>query len=282
MNQETGIAILAPGLLGGSLALAARKRFPLTPIRVWARRSEAVEEVRQRIPSAIGCESIANCLQDVSLAILCMPVQHMPAAFTASFAARLNSVCNIEVLEAKDGDRVINGRVLIAPGGKHMQLKRSGAQYVVEVKDGPLINHHRPSCDVLFRSVAACAGATCATCRWWPPAATTSAAWRRCTPQRRRIQPQPARRRDLLVHHPAPDVAAPRTAPVGPQRKGLRRATAPAGLVHHPVERDVRQRPLPVAAPHICVGTGKPHLLHVTPRTAGEQHRWKGPAPQLM
>jgi len=85
-------------------------------------------------------------------------VQHMPAAFTASFAARLNSVCNIEVLEAKDGDRVINGRVLIAPGGKHMQLKRSGAQYVVEVKDGPLINHHRPSCDVLFRSVAACAG----------------------------------------------------------------------------------------------------------------------------
>ncbi|MFO1440448.1 MAG: prephenate dehydrogenase/arogenate dehydrogenase family protein [Verrucomicrobiaceae bacterium] len=80
MNQETGIAILAPGLLGGSLALAARKRFPLTPIRVWARRSEAVEEVRQRIPSAIGCESIANCLQDVSLAILCMPVQHMPAA----------------------------------------------------------------------------------------------------------------------------------------------------------------------------------------------------------
>lgn len=85
-------------------------------------------------------------------------VQHMPAAFTASFASRLNSLCNIEVLEAKDGDRLINGRVLIAPGGKHMQLKRSGAQYVVEVKDGPLINHHRPSCDVLFRSVAACAG----------------------------------------------------------------------------------------------------------------------------
>ncbi len=85
-------------------------------------------------------------------------VQHMPAAFTASFAARLNSICQLEVLEAQDGDRVINGRVLIAPGGKHMQLRRSGAQYVVEVKDGPLINHHRPSVDVLFRSVAACAG----------------------------------------------------------------------------------------------------------------------------
>lgn len=85
-------------------------------------------------------------------------VQHMPEKFTASFAARLNSVCDMEVLEASNGDRVINGRVLIAPGGKHMTLKRSGAQYVVEVRDGPLINHHRPSVDVLMRSVAACAG----------------------------------------------------------------------------------------------------------------------------
>ncbi|MCK6432643.1 MAG: chemotaxis response regulator protein-glutamate methylesterase [Aquabacterium sp.] len=85
-------------------------------------------------------------------------VQHMPERFTASYAARLNQLLELEVLEARDGDRVINGRVLIAPGGKHMQLRRSGAQYVVEVKDGPLINHHRPSVDVLFRSVAHCAG----------------------------------------------------------------------------------------------------------------------------
>ncbi|PXW95508.1 two-component system chemotaxis response regulator CheB [Sphaerotilus hippei] len=85
-------------------------------------------------------------------------VQHMPEKFTASFAARLNGICDLEVLEARDGDRVINGRVLIAPGGRHMQLKRSGAQYVVQVRDGPLINHHRPSVDVLFRSVAQCAG----------------------------------------------------------------------------------------------------------------------------
>jgi two-component system chemotaxis response regulator CheB len=62
------------------------------------------------------------------------------------------------LLEARDGVRVISGRVLIAPGGKHMSLKRSGAQYVVEVKDGPLIGHHRPSVNVLFRSVAHCAG----------------------------------------------------------------------------------------------------------------------------
>jgi two-component system, chemotaxis family, protein-glutamate methylesterase/glutaminase len=85
-------------------------------------------------------------------------VQHMPAQFTASFAQRLNSIVDMEVLEARSGDRVIDGRVLIAPGGKHMRLKRSGAQYVVEVFDGPLVNHHRPSVDVLFRSVAQCAG----------------------------------------------------------------------------------------------------------------------------
>lgn len=85
-------------------------------------------------------------------------VQHMPEKFTQSFAARLNTMSDLEVLEAKDGDRVINGRVLVAPGGRHMQLKRSGAQYVVEVRDGPLVNHHKPSVDVLFKSVAQCAG----------------------------------------------------------------------------------------------------------------------------
>lgn len=85
-------------------------------------------------------------------------VQHMPPNFTASLAARLNTLTGLEVLEAKDGDRVLNGRVLFAPGGRHMRLKRSGAQYVVEVFDGPLVNHHRPCVDVLFKSVAACAG----------------------------------------------------------------------------------------------------------------------------
>lgn len=85
-------------------------------------------------------------------------VQHMPEKFTALFAQRLNQVCDLEVLEAQDGQRVITGRVLIAPGGKHMTVKRNGAQYVVEVKDGPPVNRHRPSVDVLFRSVAKCAG----------------------------------------------------------------------------------------------------------------------------
>jgi len=85
-------------------------------------------------------------------------VQHMPEKFTAMFAERLNSLCQIEVREAKNGDRVIPGRALIAPGGKHMMLKRNGAQYVVEVVDGPLVNRHKPSVDVLFRSVAKFAG----------------------------------------------------------------------------------------------------------------------------
>ena len=85
-------------------------------------------------------------------------VQHMPEKFTASFAERLNSLCAIEVREARNGDRVSPGLALIAPGGRHMLLKRSGAQYQVEVMDGPLVNRHRPSVDVLFRSTAKCAG----------------------------------------------------------------------------------------------------------------------------
>ncbi|MCY1283857.1 Chemotaxis response regulator protein-glutamate methylesterase [compost metagenome] len=85
-------------------------------------------------------------------------VQHMPEKFTRSFAQRLNSLCVIEVREAQDGDRLLPGLALIAPGGKHMLIKRSGAQYMVEVKDGPLVSRHRPSVDVLFRSAALQAG----------------------------------------------------------------------------------------------------------------------------
>ncbi|HYG40586.1 MAG TPA: chemotaxis response regulator protein-glutamate methylesterase [Cytophagales bacterium] len=85
-------------------------------------------------------------------------VQHMPEMFTKSFAARLNQLCRITVKEAENGDTVIRGRALIAPGNKHMLLKRSGARYYVEVIDGPFVNRHRPSVDVLFRSTAQYAG----------------------------------------------------------------------------------------------------------------------------
>ncbi|HNN81952.1 MAG TPA: chemotaxis protein CheB, partial [Leptospiraceae bacterium] len=81
-------------------------------------------------------------------------VQHMPEKFTAAFADRLNKLSKIEVREASDRDRVLPGLALIAPGNRHMSLKRSGAQYHVEVSDGPLVSRHRPSVDVLFRSVA--------------------------------------------------------------------------------------------------------------------------------
>ncbi len=86
-------------------------------------------------------------------------VQHMPENFTTAFANRLDSLCAASVKEAADNDTVIPGRVLIAPGSKHMLLKRSGARYYVEVKDGPLVSRHRPSVDVLFRSAARYAGA---------------------------------------------------------------------------------------------------------------------------
>ncbi|RZI84621.1 MAG: chemotaxis response regulator protein-glutamate methylesterase [Rubrivivax sp.] len=102
-------------------------------------------------------EVVLTALPRVSPGIVI--VQHMPEKFTAAFADRLNSICQIRVKEAQHNDRVVPGQALIAPGGKHMVLKRSGAQYFVEVLDGPLVNRHRPSVDVLFRSVAKTAGA---------------------------------------------------------------------------------------------------------------------------
>ena len=101
-------------------------------------------------------EAVLTVLPRVSPGIVI--VQHMPEKFTASFAERLNGLCEIEVKEAANMDRVVPGRALIAPGGKHLLLKRSGAQYHVEVVDGPLVSRHRPSVDVLFRSVAKFAG----------------------------------------------------------------------------------------------------------------------------
>ena len=86
-------------------------------------------------------------------------VQHMPEHFTAAFAKRLNGLCAIEVLEARNGEEIVSGRALIAPGGKQMSVRRSGLGFAVEVMNGPYINRHRPSVDFLFRSVAANVGA---------------------------------------------------------------------------------------------------------------------------
>lgn len=86
-------------------------------------------------------------------------VQHMPEGFTEAFAKRLNQVCQVEVREARDQDRIVPGVALIAPGGRqHMLLERSGANYQVVLREGPPVNYHRPSVDVLFQSVARHAG----------------------------------------------------------------------------------------------------------------------------
>lgn len=103
-----------------------------------------------------GLELVLAALPRVTPGIVI--VQHMPEKFTLMFAERLNGLCQVEVREAKNNDRVLPGLALIAPGGRHMLLKRSGAQYRVEIVDGPLVNRHRPSVDVLFRSAARSAG----------------------------------------------------------------------------------------------------------------------------
>jgi two-component system, chemotaxis family, protein-glutamate methylesterase/glutaminase len=86
-------------------------------------------------------------------------VQHMPEVFTAAFARRIDQLVDVEVKEAEEGDRVVSGRALIAPGNRHMLVRRRGGEYVVELSDGPLVSRHKPSVDVLFRSVAQAAGA---------------------------------------------------------------------------------------------------------------------------
>ena len=121
--------------------------------------TETTDKVIAIGASTGGTEALRDVLQATPPGLPGMViVQHMPEQFTAAFAKRLNGLCRIEVREAKNGDRVRPGLALIAPGNRHMLLKRSGAQYFVEIVDGPLVSRHRPSVDVLFRSVARYAG----------------------------------------------------------------------------------------------------------------------------
>ncbi len=143
-------------------AAVATPPAPLRPAAVLAAGAMAVTTDR-----VVAVGSSTGGVQAIETLLTALPrtapgmviVQHMPERFTAALADRLNGLCAMEVKEAADGDRVVDGRVLIAPGGRHMQLLRSGAQYVVSVRDGPLVNRHKPSVDVLFKSVAHCAGA---------------------------------------------------------------------------------------------------------------------------
>ncbi|EHC73488.1 Chemotaxis response regulator CheB [Salmonella enterica subsp. enterica serovar Mississippi str. A4-633] len=106
-----------------------------------------------------GTEAIRHVLQPLPLSSPAVIItQHMPPGFTRSFAERLNKLCQISVKEAEDGERVLPGHAYIAPGDKHMELARSGANYQIKIHDGPPVNRHRPSVDVLFHSVAKHAG----------------------------------------------------------------------------------------------------------------------------
>jgi two-component system chemotaxis response regulator CheB len=106
--------------------------------------TQAIEEILRALPA-----------DSPGIAI----VQHMPVNFTAMYAQRLNDCCAMQVREARDGDRLERGLVLIAPGGQHMQLRKAGGQYYAVVREGPRVNRHLPSVDVLFQSAADCAGA---------------------------------------------------------------------------------------------------------------------------
>ncbi len=106
-----------------------------------------------------GTEAIRHVLQSLPLSSPALLItQHMPPGFTRSFADRLNKLCQIGVKEAEDGERVLPGHAYIAPGDRHMELARSGANYQIKIHDGPAVNRHRPSVDVLFHSVAKQAG----------------------------------------------------------------------------------------------------------------------------
>ena len=137
--KNTADVILAPG----------------TP-RAMSRTTERVVALGTSTGGTQALEEVLTALPRVCPGLVI--VQHMPEKFTAAFAARLDGLCDITVKEAQHNDRVVPGQALIAPGGRHMLLKRSGAQYFVEVVDGPLVNRHRPSVDVMFRSVAKSAG----------------------------------------------------------------------------------------------------------------------------
>jgi len=135
----------------------------LTADAILLRTSRAMLETTEKVivigASTGGTEALRTLLEamppDAPGMVI---VQHMPENFTRAFANRLDGLCRISVKEAESNDTVLRGRALIAPGNRHILLKRSGARYYVEIKDGPLVSRHRPSVDVLFRSAARYAG----------------------------------------------------------------------------------------------------------------------------
>lgn len=145
-----------PRTLKVSQKLTADAMLPKPPSNAMVETTEKVIVVGA---STGGTEALLTLLQ--AMPVDCpgiVIVQHMPEKFTAAFSQRLNTLCDITIKEAADNDSVLRGQALIAPGNMHMLLKRSGARYFVQIKEGPLVSRHRPSVDVLFRSAARYAG----------------------------------------------------------------------------------------------------------------------------
>ena len=166
--EESQIAI-ADAIRAAHTAGARRRRVRTVEPKLKAdaviqrRKASPLVETTERViavgASTGGTEAIREFLEAMPAdAPGIVVVQHMPEHFTRAFAKRLNSTCSIDVIEASNNDPVLRGRALIAPGNRHTLLKRSGAQYRVEVIEGELVNRHRPSVDVLFRSTAQWAG----------------------------------------------------------------------------------------------------------------------------
>ncbi|MBI1196892.1 MAG: chemotaxis-specific protein-glutamate methyltransferase CheB [Phenylobacterium sp.] len=137
--------------------LTADAMLPPPNGRAMARTTESIVCIGASTGGTESLREVLEALPPDSPGIVI--VQHMPEKFTASFAKRLDGLCQVDVKEAEDGDAVLRGRVLIAPGNVHTMIERSGANYRVSVKTGPLVSRHRPSVDVLFRSAARSAGA---------------------------------------------------------------------------------------------------------------------------
>jgi two-component system chemotaxis response regulator CheB len=157
----------------GALKTAARSK----PLRASPASARPTLNMHTRPPAAAGLHALSvnkpvvlgastGGTQAIEAVLTALPgdapgiaiVLHMPEKFTAMYAQRLNSICAMQVREARDGDRLERGLALIAPGGRHLQLRKSAGQYFAVVLDGPPVNRHKPSVDVLFRSAAECVG----------------------------------------------------------------------------------------------------------------------------
>ncbi|MGP3791439.1 protein-glutamate methylesterase/protein-glutamine glutaminase [Pseudomonas sp. B392_1p] len=142
--------------IGRTVKTKVRSVAPLANVAALGRTTDAIVAIGTSTGGTRALEFLLKQLPKDCTGLVI--VQHMPANFTRQFAQRLNGACEIDVREAQDGDRVMPGRALIAPGGLHLSVRRNGAQYQVTVQDGPPVSRHKPSVDVLFRSIAKAAG----------------------------------------------------------------------------------------------------------------------------